>query len=492
MINLSADTSRIPWIAALMIAVVFFTTNGVLTYHYTRLMAQNTADISQTMHTLSLIEAIKAQLFRAESAQRGYLITSDEQYLAPYSESVVTLRSLLISLEELTQGISRQQERFQQMYQHMSDKLQEMDQTIQLIATNQDRAAMRLVDSHKGYRLGLNIIAIIEAIEADEHVLLQQSREQAGHNHELMIWTLLITNGAGLCLALAAMYGTLRYSNRISNLYKEIEQANTELEDKVQQRTMTLKRYAEELERSNRELEDFAFVASHDLQEPLRKIRAFSDRLVKKYSEELGEQGRDYINRMHAASERMSRLIEDLLNFSRVSTRQKDFEPVDLNNTLQEVVDNLEFAISARSANIQIDPLPTIDGDASQLRQVFTNLLANSLKFTAAEVTPEIQVTATHSSDNETQTEEVCIAVKDNGIGFDEQYKDRIFNLFQRLHGRDEYTGTGIGLAICRKIVERHGGRIEVRSEIGVGTEFFVYLPVNQQHLHQHLLEAGT
>jgi len=282
--------------------------------------------------------------------------------------------------------------------------------------------------------------------------------------------------------------GTFRYSNRINTLYRELEHANLELEGKVQLRTSALKRYAEELERSNRELEDFAFVASHDLQEPLRKIRAFSDRLVKKFSAELCDQGQDYISRMYASSERMSRLIEDLLNFSRVSTKQREFEVVDLNQLIQEVVDNLDFAISSRSADITIESLPTIEGDPSQLRQVFSNLLSNSLKFTDPATTPVISIANDRANEGENVSPDtICIVVKDNGIGFDEQYKDRIFNLFQRLHGKDEYSGTGIGLAICRKIVERHGGAIEVRSEIGRGTEFKIRLPVHQQSI-QHLI----
>lgn len=488
-----SQSNRIPWIAALTIAIIFFAINGLLTYRYAHLMAANTTKISHNMYLLSLIEAIKAQLFRAESAQRGYVITSEDQYLAIYNESVPKLRTFIKSLEETITGTPKQTERFHQIYALVSGKLAEMDRTIELVKQDKDRSALKQAGSNKGFKLSLQFMVLIEELQSEEYALLNKNQQTTYDNHDFMMWTLLVTNGAGLCLAVAALYGTFRYSNRINTLYRELGQANLELEEKVQLRTSALKRYSEELERSNRELEDFAFVASHDLQEPLRKIRAFSDRLVKKYSAELGDQGRDYISRMYAASERMSRLIEDLLNFSRVSTRQKEFESVDLNELIHEVIDNLDFAISDQSANITVGPLPTVEGDASQLWQVFSNLLSNSLKFTDPNITPAVTITSEDLKEGETPSPDTtCILVKDNGIGFDEQYKDRIFNLFQRLHGKDEYTGTGIGLAICRKIVERHGGKIEVRSEIGKGTEFRVQLPIHQQSIEHLIAETAT
>jgi signal transduction histidine kinase len=491
--NPASQSNKTPWIAALTIAIIFFTINGLLTYRYAHLMAINTTKISHNMYLLSLIEAIKAQLFRAESAQRGYVITAEELYLAPYNESVPKLRSLVKSLEETISANPKQSERFNQIHRLVSEKLAEMDRTIELISQNKERSAHKLIGLDQGFQLSLKLIMLVEELQSDEYTLLNKNQQTTYDNHEFMMWALLITNAAGLCLAIAALYGTFRYSNRISNLYGELAQANFELEEKVHLRTSALKRYSEELERSNRELEDFAFVASHDLQEPLRKIRAFSDRLVKKYSGELGDQGRDYISRMYAASERMSRLIEDLLNFSRVSTKKREFESVDLNVIIQDAIDNLDFVISDRSAVITAGPFPVIEGDASQLRQVFSNLLSNSLKFTDPNTTPTISITSRNiGEENAQEPNSVCITVSDNGIGFDERYKDRIFNLFQRLHGKDEYSGTGIGLAICRKIVGRHGGSIDVRSEIGKGTEFSIQLPIRHQSIHHLISEAAA
>lgn len=221
-----------------------------------------------------------------------------------------------------------------------------------------------------------------------------------------------------------------------------------------------------ELERSNRELQEFAFVASHDLQEPLRKIQTFSERISSR-SVQLDDEGRDYLKRMNSAASRMQALIIDLLNYSRVGTRGKDFGPVDLNQILAEVLVDMEAAIEESQAQIRVEPLPPVRGDATQLRQVIQNLLSNALKFRAPDRRPELRV-AVEAQDESGWT----LAISDNGIGFDEKYLEKIFAPFQRLHAREAYPGTGIGLAIVKKIVERHGGAITASSAPGQGATF--------------------
>jgi len=232
-----------------------------------------------------------------------------------------------------------------------------------------------------------------------------------------------------------------------------------------------LQRTMLELERSNRELEEFAFVASHDLQEPLRKIQAFSERLVKR-SDSLDDEGRDYLQRMTSAAARMQALIIDLLDYSRVNTRGQPLQQLELDELLDEVLQDLETALEQSGAQIQRSPLPPVRGDASQLRRVLQNLLSNALKFRQAGHQPLIRIYVEQQADN---TWVLCIA--DNGIGFDEKYLDRIFNPFQRLHGREAYAGTGIGLAIVKKIVERHGANITANSAPGVGSTFRITFP---------------
>jgi PAS domain S-box-containing protein len=248
---------------------------------------------------------------------------------------------------------------------------------------------------------------------------------------------------------------------------RERKEAEAEIHDAIRR-----------LEQSNRELEDFAYVASHDLQEPLRKIQAFGDRLQAKYAADLPEQAKDYVGRMQSAAKRMQVLINDLLAFSRITTKAQPFVRVDLEHVAREVAHDLEIRTHEAGAHVEIGSLPALDADPLQMRQLLQNLISNALKFHREGVPPLITVNGS------VEGERAQIVVVDNGIGFEEKYADRIFTMFERLHGRGTYEGTGIGLAICRKIVERHGGDIVARSAPGVGSTFTVTLPVH--HAHEH------
>lgn len=262
-----------------------------------------------------------------------------------------------------------------------------------------------------------------------------------------------------------------------------------------------LRAFTAKLERSNRELQDFAYVASHDLQEPLRKVQAFGDRLERKYAETLVEEARDYIRRMRDASARMQTLINDLLTFSRVSTNARPFALINLTKIANEVLSDLEVRIEQKNARIEIGNLPEIEADSLQMRQLLQNLIGNALKFHQTNVSPVVKVYAEGFAEtsggfligNEQlhttsggffangSGEKVCrLIVEDNGIGFEEKYIDRIFTVFQRLHGRTEYEGSGVGLAVCRKIVERHEGSITAESLPDKGAKFIVTLPLKQ------------
>lgn len=234
-----------------------------------------------------------------------------------------------------------------------------------------------------------------------------------------------------------------------------------------------LERRARELARSNAELEQFASVASHDLQEPLRKVQAFSDRLRSKYENELDDQGRDYLARIAAATGRMQTLIVDLLAFSQVGRGEQNRASVDLGEVVKSVVSDLEMRIQETDATVDAHDLPTVQADTLQMRQLFQNLIGNGLKYRRDGVPPLIRIAATRSADRGT----CSIEIVDNGIGFEQDHAERIFGIFQRLHGRSAYEGTGVGLAICRKICERHGGSIAARGRPGGGATFTVILP---------------
>jgi light-regulated signal transduction histidine kinase (bacteriophytochrome) len=233
----------------------------------------------------------------------------------------------------------------------------------------------------------------------------------------------------------------------------------------------SLQQHAQELARSNEELQQFAYVASHDLQEPLRMVASYTQLLGRRYKGRLDADADEFIRYAVDGVNRMQRLIQDLLAYSRVGTRGRQLKPCDAERALERATANLDAAIQeTRATVLKKGPLPPVLADETQLAQVFQNLIGNALKF-HGDAPPHVEVTG------EPQGAEVRFAVKDRGIGIDPQYFDRIFIIFQRLHGKEEYPGTGIGLAICKKIVERHGGRIGLESQQGQGTTFWFTLP---------------
>lgn len=231
------------------------------------------------------------------------------------------------------------------------------------------------------------------------------------------------------------------------------------------------KEYEEELRRSNAELQQFAYIASHDLQEPLRMISSYMQLLERRYKDQLDESAKEFIEYAVDGANRMQRLINDLLKYSRVGTRGGEFEPTDLSAVFEAALANLRIAIQESGAEVMAEPLPSVLGDQTQLLQLFQNLIGNAMKFRRERVTPRVRVGA------ERRDGEWLLSVSDNGIGIEPADAERIFLIFQRLHGREQYEGTGIGLAVCKRIVERHGGSIWVESEPGEGSVFYFTLP---------------
>ena len=300
-----------------------------------------------------------------------------------------------------------------------------------------------------------------------------------------------ISSQAAISLKNAMLYGELE--QRVEERTTELLTTNERLRNEIKERRRSereLKRFAYKLEQSNKELEDFTKIVSHDLQEPLWKVKMFGDRLKAGYTEALGEKGRDYMESMYGAVTRMQLLINDLLALSRVTIRAKPNISVDLNRVIGEVMIDLEMRIEQVKGRIKVDDLPVIDADPSQMRQLFQNLIGNALKFHSESRPPVITISSRvteidpHKANFGYSAIKLCtIQIEDNGIGFDVSYLDYIFGVFQRLHGRDAYKGTGMGLAICRKIVERHRGNITAESIEGQGATFVVTLPVSQSSI---------
>ena len=262
---------------------------------------------------------------------------------------------------------------------------------------------------------------------------------------------------------------------------KQLKKSHDDLEIRVQNRTAELEasnkalmEYSAKLKRLNEELQEFAYVASHDLQEPLRKIQTFCDMTQKRCALALDGAGQGYLARVHNSASRMRQLLDDLLQFSRVAAKSEPLEKIDLAKLVQEAADVFEETLKESGGSVEIENMPDIEADETQMLRLFQNLIGNALKYRGSE-NPRIKVYAKRDGQGWCE-----IFVEDNGIGFDQQFAERIFKPFQRLHNRKEYEGTGMGLAICRKIVERHGGSIRAESEPGNGSTFIIRLPVKQ------------
>jgi len=253
-------------------------------------------------------------------------------------------------------------------------------------------------------------------------------------------------------------------------------------EEKIKILNLQLLQHVDKLEAANKDLDRFAFMASHDLQEPLRKIRTFSDRLSGKYEEIFDDEAKRYLNRIQNAANRMQMLIHDILTFSKISAEKKEFVKSDLNIILQDVLNDLEAPVKEKQAKVMIEKLPDLYINPNLMRPLFYNIVSNSLKYSKKEETPLIKISSDFTDEN--AGSKYCrIFFEDNGIGFDQKYSEQIFDMFIRLHNHSEYEGTGIGLALCKKIVEEHNGYISAKSAIGKGSTFIVSFPTEIKNI---------
>lgn len=464
--------------------VVLLSLNAGLSYYATTDLISKESRVQGTLNFLVALKDTFSALQDAETGQRGFLITGEEKYLKPYETALADMNAYTTILMTLQSELPEQQANIQKLIELISRKQLEMEQVATLRQSNLDQAAFNLERSDAGYLLMQQIRGLVSRMEQREYNLMSQQRSAAANSRQQVLFAIGFATFTGLLLVGAVFVLIQRATRRQQQDAEKLALTNEELESIIGDRTLEMERYSEELKRSNRELQDFAFVASHDLQEPLRKIRAFGDRLKGKFASQLAAgDGVDYINRMQSAAERMSLLINDLLEFSRVSTRTSHFETISLQEAVEGVLDDLSEVIARKRAAIQVESLPDIEADPTQMRQLLQNLLGNALKFTDEGVRPTIRVSVeTFTNESDSHNRRWCkIIVQDNGIGFDPRFAERIFTPFQRLHGRGEYSGSGIGLAVCRRVVERHDGSIQVSSASGHGTTFTVYLPTTQK-----------
>jgi len=400
-----------------------------------------------------LVSDVEINILLMVAGQRNYLITGDARYPALYAQA---RQSMAVTLDEFAGfnpakiGLSAPRVPIVAL---VVDRMAELDQTL-LVASDAGRAeAMRTLKTREDPKIMMTLHGEMLALH-DQAAALIGGRQNAVHAQSYRT-TCLIAIGLLLSGGLAATSAGMLRSQIVARETAEIK----------------LRERQTELTRSNADLEQFASIASHDLQEPLRMVSSYTQLLQRRYVDKLDAEANEFIGYAVDGAKRMQLLIIDLLQFSRVASRAKPMEPVDLESALDDTLKDLEICIEGCGGVVTHDPLPTVSADPVQMRQLLLNLIGNAMKFQAPDGKPTVRVSASRDGAR------WRFGVRDNGIGIDPQYFKNLFQIFKRLHTGAEYPGTGIGLALCRKIVERHGGRIWVESALGKGSTFLFTLP---------------
>lgn len=432
--------------------------------------------VMHTSEVLQRTDQLYSNILERETNIRGYVLTGNEDFLSLYNQSKVEAELLLTQLQGLTMNHQSQQNNIEELRGLINSRVRTFEATIEYIDKNGNLngflSPSKVNDALIGYKMIKDIVLRINEVEND---LFRERNQVLINNINALPLIVALISIFSITIGLVTFFSIYQYNKAQIAANKEITVFQEKLRDQIKL-----------LDDSNKELEQFAYVASHDLQEPLRKITAFSDLLNEQYADKLQGDGNLYLGRITAAAVRMRRLITDLLEYSRagrVSIEQ--VKPVKLSKVISELLEDFELVIKDKSAKITMDKLPKVKGTDTEYRQVFQNLISNSLKFAKSDINPEISITSEKADQKviskfpilDKKVNYHWIKFIDNGIGFEKEHADRIFSIFQRLHGKKEYEGTGIGLSITRKIIEKNGGVIFSESSPGKGATFNILLP---------------
>ncbi|HOP74717.1 MAG TPA: ATP-binding protein [Bacillota bacterium] len=430
--------------------------------------------LSFALITLALAKWVTSPLSKLDQATKMIIDRGPESFTHIMLRSTDEIGRLAQSFNKMADELQKttvSKTYMNNIISSMNDALFVTDLNLTIITVN--RAACELLQYREEELLQQSLYLIFNPsesipMESDEHSLLNAE-------------TSVITK-QGLKIPVLLNCSFIKESNgKIKSLVVTIKDIT---ERKKAEEALIAK--TQKLARSNAALQELTYAASHDLQEPLRKIIAFNERNLTRLGPIADEQSRDYLYRVQNATQRMQALINDLLSYSRITSQVQFFQKIDLSLIAEEVLNDLQFRIEQSGAHIELGPLPEIEADPTQIRQLFQNLIGNAIKYHREGVLPHVKISANiiphRTGHYHWQANSECceLIFEDNGIGIDPKYFQRIFGVFQRLHGRDQYEGTGVGLAICQKIVERHNGTITVESTVGEGSKFIVILPVHQ------------
>ncbi len=461
--------------AMLLIAVGF----GLSFYSYNRHSEDNSLS-RRTDVVINDLNELISQLKDVETGARGFVLTQDSIYLEPRNAALLQLPKRLKHLNELLVDDPTQKQRVDSLGKLVQANIYRTDQLIGLSPTRANwtqvksyllLGKMRMDDARR----------LVAMMISAERALTQTHDQQANESFNttlIIILLLSVLTFIVLIVSYNVLEAELTQRQRVEDQLRGYE---AELKAKIQQ-----------LETSNEELERFAFVASHDLQEPLRKIQSFGSILQQRSQQSADAETGEYMSKIMQSAERMSKMIKDLLHFSRLSAGLgSEQKIIRLNDLVRRILADKELQIKGMNAKVDVGDLPVIKGIPFQIEQLFTNLIANALKFIRPGVAPRVQIKA-ESIDGNLYPELVSgqaytrIMVSDNGIGFDEKYLTHIFQIFQRLHSKTTYEGTGIGLAICKRVIQTHKGHITAISQPGQGAVFIIILPEYQQPLQAY------
>jgi signal transduction histidine kinase len=452
------------------ISVLLLSGIGVYFFHNYQRLTQASSALERTNSVLYISEGVISLLKDAEVGQRGFLIVRDSSYLVPYQNSIASLPRRLEQLDSCLTPLPEQKSRMIYLRQLVYQRLACTEATLRVAGVPHVDTARLRASMGRGKRIMDSTRLVVNRIQEMEQSVLPKldvEKNQSSKRTEIMLWMILLLSLGLFILTFAKMMQELV---RRWKYEKRLEKSISSLRE------------------SNEQLETFSFVAAHHLQEPLRKLNVFSDRLISKYAADFSGDARFLVQRMGAAVTEMSQLIHDLHSMTllgKVNTSHTGY--VSLEGVLNAVLQEQHDAITQNAVKITLPAQwPTVSGDANQLKLLFSHLMSNALKFARKGVQPEINIEismvngADVSNDNDLKESKMFaqIAFSDNGMGFEPEHQDKIFELFQRLHSDKQIPGTGVGLAICKKIVANHKGHISAKSKPQEGTSFLIYLPL--------------